>query len=123
MKRGTKETMLKTAVRSYIRAGYAPIPVPKGEKAPRLRGWQKLEVDRGQLDEYFGGPGNVGLLLGKPSRGLVDVDIDAPEAAAVADTFLPQTEMVHGRKSKPGSHHWYRVGDAPAPLKFSVSVE
>jgi putative DNA primase/helicase len=119
MKRKTKEGALKSAVRAYIRSGYAPIPVPSGEKAPAVRRWQKLEIDRDQVEEYFGESGNVGILVGKPSGGLVDIDIDAREAVAIADTFLPPTNMVHGRKSKPGSHRWYRLEDAIAPAKFA----
>jgi putative DNA primase/helicase len=119
MKSKTKENLLKSAVRSYIRARYSPIPVPNREKAPRLRGWQKLRITEDQVDENFSGSGNVGLLLGKPSRGLVDVDLDVPEAAAVADLLLPRTAMVHGRKSKPRSHRYYRIGNPPAPAKFT----
>jgi len=92
--------------------------VPRWAKAPKLPGWQKLEIDDDQVDTYFSDRGNVGLLLGKRSRGLIDVDLDAPEAESTADVFLPPTEMVHGRKSKPFSHFWYRVEQVPSPLKF-----
>jgi putative DNA primase/helicase len=119
MKSQTKESSLKRVVQSYIRSGYAPIPVPDREKAPMLRGWTKLRVNEDQIDQYFGRQENVGLLLGKPSRGLVDVDLDAPEAAAIAESFLPETGMVHGRKGKRSSHHWYRVGNPPTPQKFT----
>ena len=61
----------------------------------------------------------MGVLLGKPSRGLTDIDLDAPEAADVADLLLPQTGMVHGRKSKPRSHRYYRIGNSPAPARFT----
>ena len=33
---------------------------------------------------------DVGVLLGAPSRGLVDVDLDVIEACRVADRFLPR---------------------------------
>jgi putative DNA primase/helicase len=116
--RERQERVLKAA-RDYIRAGYRPVPIPAGEKAPNLREWTKLRVSEDDVDQYFTEPGNIGLLLGKPSGELTDVDIDAPEAAAVADVFLPPTEMVHGRKSKRRSHFWYRVENAPAPIKFT----
>src|ERR1039458_2172538 len=115
----TKESSLKSMVRNYIRLGYAPIPVPDGQKAPELRGWPKLRIAEGQVGDYFSELGNVGLLLGKPSGGLTDVDIDAPEAAAVADVFLPPTEMIHGRKSRPPSHRYYLVESPLAPLKLT----
>jgi DNA polymerase I-like protein with 3'-5' exonuclease and polymerase domains len=56
---------------------------------------------------------NVGLLLGQPSGGLVDVDLDVPEALAVARLLLPATGWVSGRKGSPRSHWWYIVGDPP----------
>jgi len=118
MKPKAKENVIRSAVRSYIRSGYAPIPVPKKEKAPRLRGWQKLEIDEGQVDKYFSEPGNVGLLLGEPSGGLIDVDLDATEAVSAALKFLPPTGMVHGRRGKPSSHYWYVLRTAVPPVKF-----
>jgi putative DNA primase/helicase len=115
----TNQNRIQLAVRDYLAAGFAPIPVERGGKAPTLRGWPRLRIDKEQIDDYFVGSENVGILLGKPSRGLVDVDLDVSEAAAIADVFLPPTEMVHGRKSKPRSHRWYRVENAPAPMKFT----
>ena len=56
--------------------------------------------------------------LGKPSGGLIDIDLDAPEAVKVAAQFLPATDMVHGREGKPSSHLWYRIENAPPPMKF-----
>src|SRR3712207_7059016 len=48
----------------------------------------------------------VGILLGDPSGGLVDVDLDAKEAGKVAGRFLPPT-LTSGRESSPHSHWWY----------------
>jgi putative DNA primase/helicase len=115
----SKRTLLKSVVRGYIRSGYAPVPIPAGKKAPTIRGWQKLRLREDKIAEYFGDSDNVGLLLGKPSGGLVDVDLDAPEALVTAPAFLPATQMLHGRRSKPNSHWWYRVESAPAPQKFT----
>jgi hypothetical protein len=75
----TKNNSLKCVVRSYIQSGYAPIPVPTGEKSPRLKGWPELRLREDDINHYFQRYVNVGLLLGNPSRGLVDVDIDALE--------------------------------------------
>lgn len=57
---------------------------------------------------------NVGLLMGLHSNGCVDVDLDTPEAVVLAPTFLPGTDAVFGRSSRPRSHRLYRVeGDVP----------
>jgi hypothetical protein len=50
---------------------------------------------------------NVGVLCGEPSGWLVDVDLDSPEAAAVAGRFLDPT-LTSGRESRPHTHWWYR---------------
>jgi putative DNA primase/helicase len=114
----TTGSNLKKAVLNYMRAGYAPIPVPSGTKAPRIRGWQTLRIDENEVDKLFAEPTNVGLLLGKPSGGLIDVDLDAPEALRSAPKFLPSTEMVHGRSGKPSSHYWYVTQSGVPPKKF-----
>ena len=114
----TGKSSSKATALTYIRQGYAPVPIPRGQKAPRLRGWQKLRLSESDVTQYFDEEMNVGLLLGKPGAGLIDVDLDAPEAVQVADQFLPATGMVHGRAGKPSSHFWYRLGNPPPPTKF-----
>ena len=102
----TRDTV--TAAAGYLARGFQPIPVPDldGEpvKGPRWAGWQNF---RGGV-EAFSVPGNVGLLLGAPSKGLVDIDLDCPEALAASRVFLPSTDMRHGRAGNPGSHWWYQ---------------
>ena len=115
----TKERGTRTAARNYKAAGYEPLPIPKGQKAPNLPRWTKFRVGKDDVNAYFTEGDNLGLLLGKPSRGLIDIDLDVAEALDVADNFLPETEMIHGRKSKPSSHRYYRVGNPPAPRKFT----
>jgi hypothetical protein len=62
--------------------------------------------------DYFNGdPTNIGVLTGTPSGGLVDVDIDSPDALKFAPHFLPQTNCIFGRLSNPQSHWLYRVDD------------
>lgn len=54
----------------------------------------------------------LGILLGTPSGGLLDVDLDAREAVALAETFLPNTACRFGRAGKQNSH-WIHQ---PTPL-------
>ena len=98
---------LLDAARWYLSRGYRPVPLPAGEKAPRLRGWTKLRLTEGDLPHHFNGTGNIGLLLGEPSGWLVDVDLDCPEAVELASQYLPRTGARSGRASSPGSHWWY----------------
>ena len=50
----------------------------------------------------------MGILLGEPSGGVVDVDLDVPEAAQLAEHFLPPT-VTSGRDSSPQSHWFLRA--------------
>jgi hypothetical protein len=100
------ETQLDIALR-YLRRGLQPVPVPHGQKSPTQTGWQNLEITEANIGDFFGITGNVGVLLGGKSGGLTDIDIDCPEALALADEFLPPTGAVFGRNSKPRSHRLY----------------
>src|SRR5882724_3202843 len=100
----------------YVEMGFHPVPIPTREKAPVLDGWQTLRLTAGDLRRYFNGaPQNIGLLLGD-EYGSTDVDLDCPEALAVAAEFLPETRMIFGRQSSQRSHHFYRM-DPPAKSK------
>src|SRR5204863_5267918 len=98
---------------AYIGRGWALIPVPLGRKAPRIRRWRHLRIGPDDVPRYFNGrPINIGVLLGEPSGGLADIDLDCPEALTLADRFLPATGLIFGRPTKPRSHRLYFVPDA-----------
>lgn len=102
----------------YIGLGWQPIPIPYKEKGPTTEGWTQLRITKETAPQYFNGaPQNIGIILGKVSRGLVDVDIDCPEALVLAPYFLPETSGRFGRASKRASH-WLYISDVPKHLKF-----
>ena len=102
-----RQSLLIAAARDYLRAGYAPIPIPPGQKAPAFKNWLNLRLTEFDLPNAFKNASNLGLLLGPASGDLVDVDLDCPEARALADEYLPPTAAITGRPSSPRSHHWY----------------
>lgn len=106
------------AARAYVARGWRPIPIPSGTKAPSIKNWPSYKAEPWDLDRDFTGDGNIGLLCGEPSN-LIDIDIDAAEAVALADIFLPATDMVHGRSGKPRSHRWYICSPIPATRKYA----
>ena len=61
---------------SYFSRGWMPIPIPHKSKNPNRKEWQKERFSREDLPKHFNNGQNVGLLLGEPSGGLVDVDLD-----------------------------------------------
>jgi hypothetical protein len=93
----------------YIERGMAVVPIPHKRKSPVLPKWQNLRIEVEDIPRYFNGRSqNIGISLGEPSSGLVDVDLDVPEAVKLAGHFLPPT-LTSGRVSAPTSHRWYRA--------------
>jgi len=95
----------RQAADDYARRGWQAVPLPPCSKAPTRAGWQR----GGFTPADFDPAGNVGLLLGAPSRGLVDIDLDCPEAVELAPEHLPPTGWTFGREGKPRSHWLYIV--------------
>jgi len=108
---------LLQAAQYYLSRGWMPVYVPPGVKGPNRHGWEKLRFTEADLPGQFNRPGNIGIILGEASNGLVDVDLDCPEALEVADQYLPATPSVTGRPSAQQSHRWY-VSDVPATKQF-----
>src|SRR5687767_7182635 len=96
-------TQTKQVVRKYISEGWQVLPIPRGEKGPRVANWQSTTFD----EAAFADNDNIGIRLGEPSRGLTDVDLDAAQAVAAAPILLLATQRIHGRPGKANSHYWY----------------
>src|SRR5262245_17503530 len=77
-----KETILSAAL-TYRARGLAVTPV-QGKK-PVLMGWPQRRLTEAELPTQFRDDVNIGVVNGEMSGGLVDVDLDAPEALAGAD--------------------------------------
>src|SRR3954447_5233996 len=99
----------RTIACGYLARGWAPLPVPRGAKAPTLPDWQKNKIKTAaDVSRHFDdGPSNIGILLGTASAGLTDADLDCEEAVRLADGYLPGTASTFGRLSKPRSHRLY----------------
>jgi putative DNA primase/helicase len=108
------------AARAYLARGWAVVPIQTGSKRPVGRAWQNMRLIEEQLPEHFAGDSNVGVLLGAPSGGLIDIDLDAPQAAYLAPRFLPSTAAIFGRASKEESHWLYTVKDLPSTAQHET---
>ena len=108
--------------RSYLRRGWMPLPVPYRSKNPGFSGWQNFTVTELDLPRHFNGqPQNVGILLGKASNDLADVDLDSVEAVFLAPHFLPTTGAVFGRETSPRSH-WLFVASVQSKVTCTDPV-
>jgi KaiC/GvpD/RAD55 family RecA-like ATPase len=95
-------------LKSYISRGWCIIPIPPHSKKAMLDNWQNLRISESEIPEYFHNNSNVGVLLGSPSQGLVDVDLDTKVAVKIAHFFLPDTlAFGHGEGIKEISHLLY----------------
>ena len=100
-----------------IQRGFQPIPLETGGKRAMVAGWPRLrwqntpeglEEAQDRFDAWSAqGNGGLGVLLGEPSGGLVDVDLDHALTNRLKDHFLPRTPARSGRASRPNSHYWY----------------
>ena len=97
-------SVLKEAVAKYLERGWRPIPLAPKKKNPYHKAWQ--ETNFGPDD--FGESDNVGIRI---IGGLIDLDLDCIEAVACAGIFLPATQAIFGRASKPRSHYLYTCGE------------
>jgi hypothetical protein len=95
------------AARLYISRGLRVVPIPPGQKGPRAPRWQNLMIGLEDVPQHFTADSNIGVLLGPASGELVDIDLDCLEALELADRYLPPTEAMFGRASKPRSHRLY----------------
>ena len=97
-------TIAEAARAYYERRKWKPVPIDRKEKKAIGTGWQKRDYNPAQFKDSTR---NVGIQLGEVSGGLADVDLDCMEAIALAPKFLPPTDAIFGRKSKPASHRLY----------------
>ena len=107
----------------YIKKGLSPIPIPpvggKPVKRPVVKGWQNQRLTVEECGLAFAPRWtNLGMLLGEPSRGLTDVDIDAYKiglgnvAIRFLESYMPDPTAIFGRYSAPNSHWLYYVPGA-----------
>jgi len=98
--------------------GAVPIALNPGQKHTTRKAWQRSSGYDAELDGTLVDGGNLGLLLGAPSDGLVDVDLDVSIARDLAPYFLPATSWISGHAGNPRSHWWYRVAGSGTGADF-----
>jgi putative DNA primase/helicase len=106
------------AAKAYTKAGIYVTPVVG--KKPVFDEWPELLLDEADLPSHFVGSCNVGALLGEPSGGLVDIDLDVRQAVGAADALLPGT-LGYGRKQNRRSHRLYLCDPIPKTKKYRLT--
>src|SRR5215212_925168 len=112
-------TESQQAAKRYMGEGLATIPVPAGEKNPNRPSWQHERHAVEAITALWNNGQNIGVLLGEPSGGLIDVDLDTKEARIAASYILPHTRT-SGRESCPNSHKWYYADPLPKTKAYKL---
>jgi hypothetical protein len=97
----------------YTERDMSTVPIKLGTKHPPMEKWQNLKLTKADLPKHFSNGAGVGVLLGAPSKGLIDIDLDCPESRKLAPAFMPPTDAKFGRPGSPHSHWLYRCDPAP----------
>ena len=98
-------------------------PIRLAQKAKKTPGeWKDNTVTAENVETLLlnDNQWNLGVLLGEPSGGLVDIDLDIPEAALVAEVIWP-SGPTFGRRSNPKSHRLIICSDAEKRIPFTLT--
>ena len=99
------------------------IPIPKGQKGPKIPGWQKLTLEDMTPEHHAGlAGGNVGVLLGEASGGLISIDADSDEfleAFLDSNSELRECFITKGRR---GGNVWLRMRGRDYPKTSKIKT-
>lgn len=91
------------------------LPIALKEKCPKAKEWQKTTWEQSQEQGYqkklVGG--NLGVLLGPPSAGLVAIDVDEDALLTQFLALNPQLRDTFISKGRRGAQIWIRLADRP----------
>jgi hypothetical protein len=116
----------RAALDAFAR-GFQAVAIRDGGKKPQGSAWTHTRwTSEEEIQQAFdgwaeAGASGVGLLLGEPSGGLVDVDLDHTKALRLRDHLLPPSSMSTGRQGRARSHRWYVVKEnLPATRQYRM---
>ena len=69
----------------YQHLGWDLKLIARGDKGSRMKGWPDKRATPEELQAHLNKGGNLGVRDGHTSNDLVDIDLDCPEALALAD--------------------------------------
>jgi len=106
------QELIRATYHQLIEAGFRPVMLHPGLKAPVGDEWQKRPVPHAT---DFTGYHNIGIITGETGNNICDVDVDDRELIDVLPLFLPHTPFKFGRYYGDGKQqlaHWlYKVSD------------
>ncbi len=92
------------AARAIKALSGVPVPVARGEERVPLVQWSgSYDPANSELERLFAPEHNVAMIGGARSAGIIDIDLDHPNAVAFADILFADCPSF-GRRSRPRSH-------------------
>jgi hypothetical protein len=91
----------------------ALIPIPKGQKGPKISGWQNMTY-KDMTPEYlaqFDADINIGVVLGKASNNLVSIDADTDYGLKEFQSLNPSISASYTTKGARGGNIWLHIQD------------
>ena len=91
----------------------ALIPIPKGQKGPKISGWQKTTYNDMNPDylSQFHADTNIGVVLGKNSNHLVSIDADTDDGLKEFQSLNPSISASYTTKGARGGNIWLHIQD------------
>jgi Bifunctional DNA primase/polymerase, N-terminal/Family of unknown function (DUF5906) len=90
----------------WLGTGWQHLRITAAHLAPNAINDRSPEFEAAQ--RFKDGPCNIGIIWGKASNDHGEIDVDALEAAGLADVIAPATGFIYGRAGKPRSHRVYK---------------
>ncbi len=116
---GTDRSAVQSAARGYLARGLTPIRLgPRSKVPPGKHDANTITADNAARLLNLGGY-NLGLRLGPDHGGLVDFDLDWPEARRLGGLLLDRFARF-GREGARGSHYLLRSDGAVASKKYDL---
>lgn len=106
---GSSSPQVMTTLGWLRKQGFKPVPLHPRSKAAISRDYAQVGYKPPDDDMWRTRDLGVGVVTGPLNSGPVDADLDCNEAVIFAQHFLPATNAVFGRASKPTSHYLYKV--------------
>lgn len=117
---GREEMNTTEQALAYLELGWQVTPIMPRGKMPALKHWPTVKISPDSVGRFFHVDSNIGVVLGDQSGGLVDIDLDCPEAIRLAPEILPPTR-VFGRAGSRRSHWIYYARQARTE-KFQMAL-
>lgn len=112
-------------IQAVLGNGVVLLPIPAGQKAPVIKGWNNTSLESMLDGRYLGSllAGNIGVLLGKPSGNVCAIDIDDDTEVESFLDLNPRLRETLRTKGSRGCQLWVIPTDDEAPKSSKLTTK